>query len=83
VKIVISTDAHSTGNLSLIEYGVRTARRGWIEPGDVLNTLPCEKLLAALRRRPGAGGEAEPVHAGARSGTGKRSRDGGKKARRG
>jgi DNA polymerase (family X) len=58
VKIVISTDAHSTGNLSLIEYGVRTARRGWIEPQDVLNTLPCEKLLVALRPKPGAAGPA-------------------------
>ena len=54
VKIVISTDAHSTANLSLIEYGVRTARRGWLEPADVLNTLPCDKLLAALRPKPGA-----------------------------
>jgi DNA polymerase (family 10) len=53
VKIVISTDAHSTANLSLIEFGVRTARRGWLEPGDVLNTLPCDKLLAALRPKPG------------------------------
>jgi DNA polymerase (family 10) len=60
VKIVISTDAHSTGNLSLIQYGVRTARRGWLEPQDVLNTLACEKLLAALRARPGTaqGGKA-------------------------
>ena len=53
VKIVISTDAHSTTNLALIDYGVRTARRGWLEPGDVLNTLPCDRLLAALRPRPG------------------------------
>ena len=53
VKIVISTDAHSTKNLALIEYGVRTARRGWIEVGDVLNALPCDQLLAALRPRPG------------------------------
>ncbi len=53
VRIVISTDAHSTANLSLIEYGVRTARRGWLEPADVLNTLPCDKLLAALRPKPG------------------------------
>ena len=55
VKIVISTDAHSTAHLSLIQFGVRTARRGWIEPQDVLNTLPCEKLLAALRPKPGEG----------------------------
>ncbi|HMD32756.1 MAG TPA: DNA polymerase/3'-5' exonuclease PolX [Candidatus Acidoferrales bacterium] len=60
VKITISTDAHSTANLELIDYGVRTARRGWIEPGDVLNTLPCQKLLAALRPKPGASAAPEP-----------------------
>ena len=53
VKIVISTDAHSTANLALIEYGVRTARRGWLEACDVLNTLPCDQFLAALRPKPG------------------------------
>lgn len=56
VKIVISTDAHSTANLRLIEYGVKTARRGWIEKKDVLNTLPVEKFLAALRPKPTGGG---------------------------
>lgn len=55
VKIVISTDAHSTANLELVEYGVRMARRGWLEKGDVLNTLPVEKFLAALRPKLGGG----------------------------
>ncbi|HXE74678.1 MAG TPA: DNA polymerase/3'-5' exonuclease PolX [Candidatus Xenobia bacterium] len=50
VKVVISTDAHSTGHLPFIKYGVRTARRGWIEKADVLNTLPCDALLKALRK---------------------------------
>jgi DNA polymerase (family 10) len=54
VKIVISTDAHSTGNLDLIKYGVKMARRGWLEKKDVLNTLPFEKLMAALRPKPHA-----------------------------
>ena len=58
VKIVISTDAHSTAGLALIDYGVRTARRGWLEPDDVLNTLPCDKFLAALRPRPGSAAPA-------------------------
>ncbi|MEE8201554.1 MAG: hypothetical protein V3R29_10345, partial [Candidatus Acidoferrales bacterium] len=50
VKVVISTDAHSTVHLSFIQYGVKTARRGWLEKDDVLNTLPCDRLLRALRR---------------------------------
>jgi len=53
VKVVISTDSHSTGNLSYIKYGVLTARRGWLSKADVLNTLPPERFLAALRPKPG------------------------------
>lgn len=54
VKIVISTDAHSTRGLSLMRYGVRMARRGWLERTDVINTLACDKLLSGLRPKPGA-----------------------------
>ena len=54
VKVVISTDAHATSHLPLIKYGVTMARRGWLEKGDVLNTLPVDKFLAALRPKPGA-----------------------------
>jgi DNA polymerase (family 10) len=53
VKVVISTDSHSTGNLGYIKYGVLTARRGWLTKADVLNTLPPEGFLAALRPKPG------------------------------
>jgi len=53
VKIVISTDAHTTRGLSVMRYGVQMARRGWIEKKDVINTLPVEKLLAALRPKRG------------------------------
>jgi DNA polymerase (family X) len=54
VKVVISTDSHTTGNLPFIRYGVTMARRGWLEKHDVINTLPTEQLLAALRPKPGA-----------------------------
>jgi DNA polymerase (family 10) len=54
VKVVISTDSHNTTNLSFIRYGVTMARRGWLEKADVLNALPVEKLLEALRAKPGA-----------------------------
>ncbi len=52
VKIVISTDSHSTTHLPHMKYGVRTARRAWLEPRHVVNTQPAEKLLAALRPKP-------------------------------
>ncbi|MFP4533910.1 MAG: DNA polymerase/3'-5' exonuclease PolX [Desulfobacterales bacterium] len=50
VKIVISTDAHSTDNLNYIRNGVTEARRGWLTKKDVLNTRPLSKLLTALKR---------------------------------
>src|SRR4029077_5132713 len=54
VKIVISTDAHSTRGLQTMRFRVQMARRGWLEKKDVINTLSTEKLLAVLRSKPGA-----------------------------
>jgi DNA polymerase (family 10) len=50
VKIAINTDAHSTRELDFISAGINQARRGWLEAGDVLNTLPVEELLTRCRR---------------------------------
>ncbi|MCC7174358.1 MAG: DNA polymerase/3'-5' exonuclease PolX [Bryobacterales bacterium] len=38
VRFVISTDAHHPKHLANMRYGVLTARRGWLEAADVLNT---------------------------------------------
>src|ERR1700735_2610816 len=54
VKVVISTDAHSTTHFRFMKYGVITARRGWLEKKDVINTLPLDQFLAALRPKPTA-----------------------------
>jgi DNA polymerase (family 10) len=53
VKVVISTDSHVASNLSFIRYGVVMARRGWLEKKDVINTLPTNEFLGALREKPG------------------------------
>ena len=50
VKLVIDSDAHSPTALGNLRWGALTARRAWLEPGDVLNTLPVSELRAALRR---------------------------------
>jgi DNA polymerase (family 10) len=50
VKVAISTDAHRAADLDLMRFGVDQARRGWLEPGDVVNTLPLAALRRALRR---------------------------------
>jgi DNA polymerase (family 10) len=49
-KFTISTDAHHPKHLHNMWYGVVTARRGWLSPGDVINTLPVEKFQEAIRR---------------------------------
>jgi DNA polymerase (family X) len=50
VRLVIDSDAHSPAALGNLRWGALTARRAWLEPGDVLNTLPVSELRAALRR---------------------------------
>jgi DNA polymerase (family 10) len=44
VKLVVSSDAHHPRDFAMLQYGINQARRGWIEPADVLNTRPLEKL---------------------------------------
>jgi DNA polymerase (family 10) len=49
-KLAISTDAHSALQLELMKFGVFTARRGWVEARDVINTLPLAALLKILQK---------------------------------
>jgi DNA polymerase (family X) len=51
LKIAISTDAHHVDDLLYMRFGVGQARRGWLEPGDVLNTLSWKELQKLLKRR--------------------------------
>jgi DNA polymerase (family 10) len=66
VPVVISTDAHTTAGLQFMRYGVQMARRGWLEKKDVLNTLPLERFLTALRAKPGAAAPAKLARGTAR-----------------
>ena len=50
-KCTISSDAHSTLDYDNIALGVASARRGWLEPADVLNTRPLDEFRALLRRQ--------------------------------
>ena len=47
-RFTISTDAHRTAHLNYIGLGVVTARRGWLEAADVLNTRPLQDFIAAI-----------------------------------
>jgi Histidinol phosphatase and related hydrolases of the PHP family len=46
--VAINTDAHSPEAFDTARYGVRTARRGWAETGDVLNTKDIDAVEAFL-----------------------------------
>ncbi len=43
-KLVINTDAHSKEGLSDIQLGIATARRGWAEKKDIINTNDLKEL---------------------------------------
>ena len=45
VVCALGTDAHSVRDLNYMELGVGTARRGWAEPENVLNTLGYHDLV--------------------------------------
>src|SRR5579864_5434257 len=50
-KFTISTDAHHPKHLDSMRYGVITARRGWLGPADIMNTLPADRFAAALKTK--------------------------------
>ncbi|HVA90575.1 MAG TPA: DNA polymerase/3'-5' exonuclease PolX [Chloroflexota bacterium] len=50
VKLTIDTDAHAVDQLDLMEFGVRTARRGGARRQDVWNAAPLGEVLAWLSR---------------------------------
>jgi DNA polymerase (family X) len=53
IPFVISTDAHATGELANLRYGVAMARRGWVRRGEVLNTLDVDAFRHAVSPRGG------------------------------
>lgn len=48
-KIAINCDAHAVTGMEILEYGVATARRGWVTAEDVVNTRPLPAMLALLK----------------------------------
>ncbi|RQD81254.1 MAG: DNA polymerase/3'-5' exonuclease PolX [Methanocalculus sp. MSAO_Arc2] len=45
VLIAIGTDAHGPDDFASMKYGITTARRGWSEADDILNTKKINELL--------------------------------------
>lgn len=49
IKFTISVDAHSTGALNNLKYGVGIARRGWVRKAEVLNALGVKAFQKAVK----------------------------------
>lgn len=48
-KLAINCDAHTSDGMEMMEYGIGTARRGWVEAKDVVNTYPLAEMLSMLK----------------------------------
>jgi DNA polymerase (family 10) len=51
ILLSINTDAHSPQEFELMHFGVATARRGWVEAKDVINTWEVNKLEKWMTNR--------------------------------
>lgn len=45
VQFVVNTDSHAAWQMDHMMYGVAVARRGWLQKGDILNTLGYNELI--------------------------------------
>lgn len=50
VKLTINSDAHAPHHMEFLNLGIAQARRGWAKKTDVLNTLPVNEFLRALKK---------------------------------
>jgi DNA polymerase (family X) len=48
-KLAINSDAHARNGMDIMEYGIGTARRGWVQARDVVNTYPLAEMLMMLK----------------------------------
>jgi DNA polymerase (family 10) len=50
LSLAISTDTHTINQLGTMKFGVATARRGWLEKKDIINTLNLTRLIKKLNK---------------------------------
>jgi DNA polymerase (family 10) len=44
----VNTDSHNVSHMDNMKFGVITARRGWLEDKDILNTAGAKAVAAKL-----------------------------------
>jgi DNA polymerase (family 10) len=72
IPLAINTDAHQPADFGLLDYGVATARRGWVTAALVFNTWPAERLRGWLANRGSGPLAAQPAAPRPRSAAQKR-----------
>jgi DNA polymerase (family X) len=50
-RFTVDSDAHYLHEFDNLDWGISQARRAWLEPTDILNTLPLSDFLAAVRKK--------------------------------
>lgn len=50
VKFVVGTDSHHMNHLAFMQYGISTARRGWLEKSDILNTHSLNEIQKVFNK---------------------------------
>lgn len=53
VRCVINPDAHATGGLQNLYFGIGAARKGWLTKNDIVNCLPLSKVIPVLQAKRG------------------------------
>lgn len=51
VKLAIGPDAHNPEGLDDVAFGIGVARKGWVESGDLLNSMTLDELLPWADKR--------------------------------
>jgi DNA polymerase (family 10) len=51
IKSAVNPDAHSQSQLDFVHFGIVVARKGWLEPEDIVNCWPFERVRDYLRSR--------------------------------
>jgi len=49
IKCVLGTDSHNINHLCFMRFGTATARRGWLEKKDILNTYSLSEIEKILK----------------------------------
>ncbi len=51
IKMIINSDAHEKDQLENMKYGLFQAKRGWLEPENIINSLSFEEIILFFQKQ--------------------------------